>query len=138
MLRFIGLLLCLLAVPAWAADEEAAVRAVLESQRQAWNRGDLEGYMAGYWRDERLRFASGRDVTYGWQATLQRYRQRYADRKAMGTLSFDIRDVRLAGGLAVVFGRWLLRREQDAPEGLFTLVLEKRPEGWRVIADHTS
>lgn len=121
--------------------EQAAVSAVLYGQRDAWNRGHLEEYMAGYWRDERLRFAAGNNITYGWQATLDRYQKNYPNQQAMGTLAFDLQDIRvLSPQDAVVFGKWQLTREapHQPAGGLFTLILEKKPEGWKVVADHTS
>ncbi len=121
------------------AAEKQAVRAVLESQEQAWNRGDLEGYMAGYLRSDSLRFASGGRVRYGWQATLGAYRRGYPDREAMGELSFDeVRITLLSDTTAMVFGHWRLERNEDHPEGLFTLIFRKTEGGWRIIHDHTS
>lgn len=125
------------AVDTAAARE--AVLGVLEAQEQAWNRGDVEGFMEGYVRMDSLRFASGGRVQYGWQRTLEGYRRRYPDAAAMGTLTFDSLDVRLLGSdHALVFGHWQLRRTDDAPGGLFTLVFRHRPEGWRIVHDHTS
>jgi uncharacterized protein (TIGR02246 family) len=115
------------------------VRALLSAQVDAWNRGDIEGFMEGYWRSPELRFVSGGEVTYGWQETLERYRRTYPDRAAMGTLSFEEIDVRALGpGWAAAHGRYVLERAQDRPTGLFTLLVERRPEGWRVVHDHTS
>ena len=75
----------------------------------------------------------------GWQATLDRYHRTYPDRAAMGTLTFDLRAVRvLSAQWAVVFGGYQLERAEDRPSGLFTLLFEKRPEGWRIVHDHTS
>jgi uncharacterized protein (TIGR02246 family) len=118
---------------------DAAVRALLDEQVAAWNRGDVEAFMAGYWKSDELRFASGGDVTYGWDATLARYHTRYPDRAAMGTLSFEEIDVRAIGPThALAFGRYVLERESDRPTGLFTLLFERRAEGWRIVHDHTS
>jgi hypothetical protein len=118
---------------------ESAVRALLDDQVAAWNRGDVEGFMAGYWQSDGLRFASGGDVTHGWNATLERYRVRYPDAAAMGRLSFVDIDVEPLGAEhALAFGRYVLERDADRPTGLFTLLLERRPEGWRIVHDHTS
>lgn len=117
----------------------AAIRALLQDQVEAWNRGDIEAFMAGYARTDSLRFASGGNVYRGWQAALDRYRTTYPDRAAMGTLAFDRLDVQvLAPRTALVFGAWRLTRAADAPNGLFTLLLKRRPEGWRIVHDHTS
>ena len=119
--------------------DEAAIRAVLAQQEQAWNRGDIEAFMDGYLRTDALRFASGGAEQRGWQATLDRYYRVYPDRAAMGTLTFDLRDIRvLTPRWAVVFGAYQLERAEDRPSGLFTLIFEKRAEGWRIVHDHTS
>lgn len=121
------------------ADAEADIRALLNAQQQAWNRGDIPAFMNGYWNNEQLRFASGNSITYGWQPTLERYLGRYHNRNLMGQLQFDVLSIRqLSPAYAIAFGRWALQRENDQPKGLFTLTLEKFPEGWRIIADHTS
>jgi len=118
---------------------EAAVRAVLAGQVEAWNRGSIDDFMAGYDATEGTRFASGGDVTMGWETVRQRYRARYASREAMGRLEFSGLDVRvLSADDALVFGRWKLARAQDEPTGLFTLLMHRTPAGWRVVHDHTS
>ena len=117
----------------------AAVLEVLDAQVAAWNEGDIEGFMAGYLRSEELRFTSGGEVRRGWQRTLERYRQTYPDRAAMGTLAFEELDVRvLSEHAAMVFGRFRLTRESDEPTGLFTLLVERHGERWLIVADHTS
>lgn len=122
-----------------AAEPSAEIHALLEAQAAAWNRGDIPGFMAAYEKSEKLRFASGGSVTHGWQPTLERYRKRYPDRATMGTLTFTIHEVDVvAPDAAIVFGQWELSRAADRPWGLFTLVLKKRPEGWRIVSDHTS
>ncbi|HUR59220.1 MAG TPA: nuclear transport factor 2 family protein [Opitutaceae bacterium] len=115
------------------------ITALLTTQSAAWNRGDLEGFMAAYAKTDDLRFASGGNVTYGWQATLDRYRKNYPDKAAMGTLAFtELAISELAPDAALAFGRWQLTRAQDTPSGLFTLTLKKTAAGWRIIQDHTS
>jgi ketosteroid isomerase-like protein len=95
--------------------------------------------MDGYARTDSLRFASGGTVRRGWQAALDGYEQGYPDRRTMGTLRFDSLDVQvLAPEWAAVFGRWRLQREEDSPDGLFTLLFHRRPDGWRIVHDHTS
>lgn len=122
-----------------SAAEASAIRAVLQKQIEAWNTGDLEGFMAGYARTDSLRFASGGTVRTGWDTTLARYRKSYPDRAAMGTLSFERIDIRvLAPRWATVFGAWRLDRAADTPHGLFTLIMEKRDGRWRIVHDHTS
>ena len=118
-----------------------AVAGVLRNQVAAWNAGSLEGFMEGYWQSDSLRFASGGTVRYGWQTTLDRYRRSYTDRAAMGTLAFDSLSIRfISADDAYVFGRWSLARDATfAPaSGLFTLLLHRLPQGWRIVHDHTS
>lgn len=117
----------------------AAVLDVLDAQVKAWNEGDIEGFMAGYLRSEELRFTSGNEVRRGWKRTLERYRQTYPDRAAMGTLAFEELEVRvLSEHVAEVFGRFRLTRESDEPTGLFTLRVERHGDRWLIVADHTS
>jgi ketosteroid isomerase-like protein len=126
-------------VPAAPQDDEAAIRALLAGQAAAWNRGDIDGFMQGYWNDPGLRFASGDSVTYGWAAANQRYHAHYPDAAAMGTLQFSELQVEPVGpDAALVFGRWALQRSADRPHGLFSLLLRRTGQGWKITRDHTS
>lgn len=120
-------------------DSQAAMRAVLEDQQKAWNLGDIEGFMEGYLQSDQLRFASGGDITLGWQETLNRYQKRYSDRAKMGELKFDIYSVnQLNADTGLIFGKWTLTRASDTPNGLFTLHMKKGDGGWKIVSDHTS
>ncbi len=127
-----------------AADKESApetaIRAVLDAQVKAWNKGDLEAFMAGYWKSDHLTFISGSEQTQGWQATLERYRKRYqAKDSEMGQLRFsELKIESLGPDAALVRGRFQLERSKDKPSGRFTLIFRRFPEGWRIIHDHTS
>jgi ketosteroid isomerase-like protein len=124
-----------------ARDEKAKndIRRVMEDQTAAWNRGDIEGFMRGYWNSPELKFVSGANVTKGWQPTLDRYKKNYDSRAKMGTLEFsDLEITILSKDAAVVLGTWKLTREADAPGGKFTLVFRKFKDGWRIVHDHTS
>jgi uncharacterized GH25 family protein len=128
-------------LPVAGADAASAVRELLEAQVAAWNRGDIEGFMEGYWRSEQMTFAGANGVTRGWQAVLDRYRRSYPDRAAMGSLSFSNLEItELASDAVMVLGRWRLERAQDAPSGTFTLIARRlpAPAGWRIVHDHTS
>ena len=139
MRRTLALVLLLLAPAGLRADAEADIRALLLAQQAAWNRGDLDGFMAGYAQTDDLRFASGGTITYGWKTTLERYKKHYPDKATMGTLAFsDLVVTVLAPDGALLFGKWSLTRAHDKPWGLFTLTLKKTAAGWRVIQDHTS
>ena len=119
--------------------DETAIRKVMDDQAAAWNRGDIDGFMAGYWKSEKLTFISGTDVTRGWQQTLDRYKKGYDTRARMGTLTFsDLEFVVVDKNTAVVLGNWALARDKDNPKGKFTLTFRKLKEGWRIVMDHTS
>jgi uncharacterized protein (TIGR02246 family) len=116
-----------------------AIRAVLEAQTAAWNRGDIEGFMDGYARSPDIVFISGDSLTHGWQTVLDRYKKGYDSREKMGTLAFSDLNVKLISkDAAVVTGRWQLARDKDTPHGRFTLIFRRRSEGWRIVHDHTS
>jgi beta-aspartyl-peptidase (threonine type) len=122
-------------------DGAAAVRAVLDAQVEAWNRGDLEGFMSGYWRSPELVFCSGGTVTRGWEETLARYRARYqSEGREMGRLRFDAVEVLPLGeDAALARGAYRLHmRDGKEPHGLFTLVLRRLDGAWRIVHDHTS
>jgi len=131
-------------VPATARPEttsqvEQAVRSVLTAQAHDWNAGDLQAFMQGYARSDATRFASGGSVVHGWATVMERYQKHYTNRAAMGQLTFSELEVTvLTPDSALVFGHWGLVREKDKPGGLFTLLFRKLPDGWRIIADHTS
>lgn len=118
---------------------EVEVLAVMARQARSWNSGDVRGFMEGYWRSDQLVFASGDQITRGWQPTLERYLKAYDTRAKMGELTFaDISVNVLSKDFAVVLGSWSLKRETDAPKGKFTLIFRRLKEGWRIIHDHTS
>jgi len=123
------------------ATSTSGERAVLNKQVEAWNRGDLEGFMAGYWNSPDLVFQSGATLTRGWQQTLERYRRLYqAEGKEMGRLRFEELDVQpLSPDAAFVRGRWqLTMKDGSHPGGLFTLLLRRIGGEWKIVHDHTS
>jgi beta-aspartyl-peptidase (threonine type) len=124
------------------ADLEEGIKHLLVSQVEAWNHGQLEGFMQGYWHSPDLTFFSGATETKGWEPTLARYRQRYqSEGKEMGKLEFqELKIDLLSRRSAVVTGRWqLTMSDGKQPHGLFTLILNRMaPEGWRIVHDHTS
>lgn len=124
---------------AFTAGDDHAIRALITAQATAWNRGDLDGYMAGYEHTPDLVFTSGGQIRRGWQQTLDRYRARYGgDASTMGHLDFELLDIRPLGvDGAIVLGRWKLDGPQ-AGTGVFSLALHRTPDGWRIVHDHTS
>ena len=122
-----------------STDELEALQGVLKAQSDAWNEGNIDGFMATYWKSEKLTFSSGGTVTRGWQQTIDRYKQRYDTRKKMGTLTFDELEVTLLSeNAALILGNWHLARGEDSLNGNFSLVLRKFDDGWKIIHDHTS
>src|SRR5258708_6277908 len=130
----------LLMIPAVHADDTADIKKVLDAQQAAWNKGDLVGFMAGYWKSKDLTLVSGKDVTRGWQETLDRYKKRYqADGKEMGKLAFsDVVVKELAPGVALVTGKWELTLAKETVGGRYSLIVKKLDDGWRIVHDHTS
>lgn len=120
-------------------DDKQQIFELLLQQSVDWNNGDIDAYMNGYWRSNKLRFASGDRLTYGWENTLKNYKKAYPSKLEMGELVFsEIMVEQINENTAIVFGSWQLSRETDMPHGLFTLHLKKFPEGWKIISDHTS
>jgi len=121
-------------------QDNAAIKNVLTGQRDAWNRGDLKGYMAGYEQSPELVFTSGAKVRTGWEQTFKQYRARYGnDTTSMGHLEFEQINIRgLGPDGAIAYGRWVLSETPKAGSGIFSLALARTPEGWRVVHDHTS
>lgn len=126
--------------PRSSLDDLKAIRSVLESQREAWNQGDLERFMsAGYVKSDDLVFTSGGVIRRGYAPTLERYRSRYEDAAEMGKLTFeDLAITKLGPTAAWVLGRFTLEDTPEAGTGIFTLVFVKTKEGWRILHDHTS
>jgi ketosteroid isomerase-like protein len=140
---FVGMLLVAGAegFSAFTAGDEAraAVIEVMNTQQAAWNRGDVVGFMKGYWDSPELTFSGSSGITRGYEPVLERYRKNYPDQKAMGHLEFSGLEVRALGkDAALVLGRWHLQRESDELGGNFTLVFQRFPDGWKIIHDHTS
>jgi len=115
------------------------IKETLQNQARAWNTGDIDAFMQDYWQSDALRFASGGDINTGWDVTKARYIKRYPDKTTMGELAFTDLDVQLLSKTdALVFGRWRLTRENDSPNGLFTLHFKRMDGQWKIVSDHTS
>ena len=120
--------------------DRAAIQAILEAQQAAWNRGDVEGFLVGYWQSRELTFSGSNGVSRGWDGVRERYKKNYPDGATMGELGFSDLEFRFLGpSAALVLGKWHLKRETAGDiGGVFTLVWQKFPEGWKIIHDHTS
>jgi len=122
----------------WDADTKA-IDEVLKAQQAAWNRGDVDAFLVGYWRSPELTFSGGNGVSRGWDGVLARYKKSYPNHAAMGQLEFSDLEFRFLGPeAALVLGQWHLKRESGDIGGVFTLVWQKFPDGWKIIHDHTS
>lgn len=122
-----------------AFGQEPEIRALLQKQTEAWNRGDLEGFMEGYWKSDSLMFIGKSGITYGWQKTLDNYKKGYPDKTAMGQLTFTLIQIkRLSGRYYSVVGKWYLKRTIGDIGGHYTLLMKKIDGKWVVVSDHSS
>jgi ketosteroid isomerase-like protein len=121
------------------SSDRKAITAVLKAQKTAWNGGDVDAFWVGYWHSPELTFSGSSGVSRGWDGVLARYKKNYPDRAAMGQLDFSELEFRFLGpDAALVLGRWHLKRDKDELGGVFSLVWQRFPEGWKIIHDHTS
>jgi ketosteroid isomerase-like protein len=117
---------------------KAEIRAVLDAQVAAWNKGDVEGFMQGYWNSPNTTF-SGRTFTRGWKTVLENYRKNYNTAEKMGVLEFGELEINpLSKTAAYVTGTWQIIDKNKNPHGRFTLVFRRFKNGWRIVHDHTS
>ncbi|AZI24456.1 MAG: DUF4440 domain-containing protein [Pedobacter agri] len=124
---------------AQTASDKKAILNVLETQRQAWNKGDVETFMEGYVKSDSLLFVGKSGPTYGWQQTLDNYKKTYQGKAGMGILTFGIKKVEfLNKDVAFVLGSWHLKRDKDEPQGYYTLLFRKINGIWKIIVDHSS
>lgn len=131
-------LLCAAATTYAQTDKEQILQ-VLDMQMKAWNSGSIEQYMTGYWHSDSLVFVGKSGPTYGYDATLQRYKQSYNNTDKMGQLHFDILQVKqLSAEYYYVLGKWALARNAGDVSGSFTLLFRKIKGQWRIVADHSS
>jgi ketosteroid isomerase-like protein len=124
---------------AGSSSDEAAIRKVLDDQAAAWNRGDLDAFMTGYWNSPNVEFVSGSGVTRGYAGVLARYKKNYPTQAAMGELTFTDLELHLdCADSAYAIGQFHLELAPDNPTGWFTLNFRKFKDGWKVTVDHTS
>jgi ketosteroid isomerase-like protein len=119
--------------------EENAIRKMLSAQVVEWNKGNIEGYMKGYWEDDSLLFIGSKGPTYGFNATLERYKKAYPDAAHTGTLKSTITAMtRLSADYYFVVGKWALSRKAGDVGGSYTLLLRKIKGTWVIVCDHSS
>ena len=140
MVKILATVLLLSSI-AIAQNPDPGLRKILDDQTAAWNRGDLTGFMQGYWHSPEVTFFSGDRIIKGWESTLQRYRDKYQGAgKELGKLSFTDENIQMLGpDAALVTARWHLEMTDGKKlEGLTTLLCKRLPEGWRIVHDHSS
>lgn len=121
------------------SNDEKAIVKILTEQDAAWNRGDIESFMKGYWQSDSLMFIGKNGITYGWQQTLDNYKKRYPDTTAMGKLNFEYIEMKqLSDNYFFVVGKWHLTRTIGNLNGAFTLLLRKIDDSWVIVKDHSS
>ena len=119
--------------------QERIILGILDKQTQAWNRGDIDAFMNGYWENDSLMFIGKSGVTYGWTNTLNNYKKGYPDTAAMGKLTFTLIQVKkLSGKYYHVTGKWFLKRSVGDVGGHYTLLFRKIGGRWVIISDHSS
>ncbi len=120
-------------------DESHTILDIMQKQETAWNEGNLEGFMDGYWESESLTFVGKSGLSYGWQKVLDNYKKGYPDRDAMGRLKFDIlKTDRTGADSYFVIGKWTLFRTVDTLAGHYTLLWKKVDGKWVIVTDHSS
>lgn len=116
--------------------EKKAIRSIMDAQQVAWSKGDLKGFMEGYWNSDSLKFYSSRGITYGWQNTLENYRKGYPTKAHTGTLKFKINDIsKISGESYFVMGEYFLTREVGDANGVFMIIFKKINGQWKIVAD---
>jgi ketosteroid isomerase-like protein len=139
LLLFLGLGSHELLVAQSSDPDIAQVRALLQQQQDAWNRGDIDAFMQAYWKSDQLQFVGGNGITLGWQNTLDNYKKRYPNRSAMGQLTFGVVSVeKLSKKVIFLIGTWNLKRDADQPGGYYNLLWKKIAGRWVIVTDHTS
>jgi ketosteroid isomerase-like protein len=142
LLQICGMLFLLAACTSKEADHykvEQEVRYALDQQKSEWNRGDIDSFVDWYLPNDELRFTTAQGMISGSGKLLERYRNAYPDAERMGKLDFEVLHVDVIdANNAIVIGKYVLYRADDRPEGYFTLIWKKTPEGWRIAVDHTT
>ncbi len=140
MKLFVTLLTTVILVTGYAqSKDEQAIRSILAGQTKFWNKGNIEAFMQGYWKNDSLLFVGKTGPKYGFKNTLENYRKSYPDTVIMGKLSFDIQKLKqLSPDYYFVLGKFMLKRSIGDASGYFTLLFRKIHNQWVIVADHSS
>ena len=139
-MRIILYILLLLPFYSFSQDEATKIKEVIDSQVDSWNKGDIEGFMQGYWNNDSLRFIGKKGITYGWKPVFENYKKNYSTKQLMGSLKFDsLKITTLSKSAAFVTGSWQISYLEKEPLGGWFSLLFRNIEGkWLIVADHTS
>jgi len=142
-LLYTTFLACWITVTGYSAraqqSPETAIRQLMQQQTEAWNQGNIRAFMDTYWQSDSLLFIGKNGITYGWQATLERYKKSYPDTTAMGRLQFNLLEFKqLTPDLYFLVGKFYLQRTIGDLQGHFTLLIRKVNGAWKIVADHSS
>lgn len=137
---FIAGMLLFLSASAQKKNPEVLIRANMAEQQDAWNSGDLDGFMAHYWNDPEVKFVSKKGVAHGWQNILINYKKAYPDKATMGELTFGFEEIRQIDKKNIlVIGSWSLNySDKESLGGYFSLLWELKKGLWVITVDHTS
>lgn len=120
-------------------NDISEVKEAMRKQEIAWNKADVEGFMAYYWKSDSLKFIGSKGITYGWQKTLDNYKKSYPNADAMGVLTFENNTIeQLSPNKIFVIGKWSLKRKEGDVGGHYTLLWKKLNGKWVIVVDHTS
>ena len=134
------LIFILISFSSWSqSKDEKAIRDLMDRQSSAWNKGELDNFMKGYWENDSLMFVGKSGVTYGYKATLENYKKGYPDKTAMGELNFTLIKIdKISREYIFVVGKWHLKRTIGDLQGHFNLLFRKINNAWVIIVDHSS
>ncbi len=122
-----------------SSPAETAIRQLMADQAAAWNKGNIDEFMKGYWNNDSLMFVGHSGITYGYKQTLDHYKKDYSNTDLMGQLFFTLLQVKpLSPDYYFVIGKWLLKRKAGDIGGIYTLLFRKIDGQWRIVCDHTS
>lgn len=127
------------AQPKQKNDIASIIQKTMHDQEIAWNKGDINGFMAAYWNSDSLKFIGKNGITFGWKNTLENYKKNYPDSTAMGTLNFSLTSIEpISDNTCYVIGTWTLLKKKGNVSGFYTLLWRKVKDKWVIVADHTS
>ena len=119
---------------------QAEMELLFDRSARDWNAGDLDGFMSDYARDSMTSYVSRGAVRYGIDRIRANYASRFAPGAARDSLRFETLVARpLGDDHALVTARYILHRDgKTTASGPFSVIMERRTDGWKILHDHTS